>query len=348
MSRTGRIVVAQEQEFEVREAPVPDPAPGTVLLRQELAGICGTDLHNWQQGLPDPVLLGHEFTGIIEALGEGATTDFLGNPIREGDRVVVHPRNRGVTYGFRTVDSPFSGGFGDYLYLDDPESCLIRTDAPPEVAVLAEPFAVGVHAVMRGRVQLGDTVIVQGSGAIGLVTLICAKFSGAAKIIVVGGPATRLELAQRLGAHVTVDIEEYPAAVERQEVVMSHTPRGEGAHVVFECAGFLPAFTEGIEYLRQDGTFVEVGHFVDIGEIRVSPHRHFLRKNLRLEGIWGSRYEHFIRGMAILENLELPYGDMVSHVLPLDRVGDGFGALDGSYRLGDEAVIKIAVGSQAQ
>lgn len=347
MSRTGRIVVAQEQEFEIREVQVPDPAPGTVLLRQELAGICGTDLHNWQHGLPEPVLLGHEFTGIVEALGQGATTDFLGNPLQEGDRVVVHPRNRNVTYGFRTVDSPFSGGFADYLYLDDPESCIIKTQTPPEVAVLAEPFAVGVHAAMRARVQLGDTVIIQGAGAIGLVTLICAKFSGAAHIIIIGGPAPRLELAKRLGAHVTIDIEEYPDITERQAVVRGHTPRGEGANVVFECAGFLPAFTEGLEYVRQDGTFVEVGHFVDIGQIKVSPHRHFLRQNLRLEGIWGSRYEHFTRGMAILENQELPYGDMVSHVLPLERTAEGFHALDGTYRLGDEAVVKIVVGSGA-
>ncbi|MEX1020749.1 MAG: zinc-binding dehydrogenase [Litorilinea sp.] len=346
MARTGRIVVAQEQEFEIREAQVPDPAPGTVLVRQELAGICGTDLHNWQNGLPEPVLLGHEVTGIIDALGAGAITDYLGNPIREGDRVVVHPRNQGVTYGFRTVDSPFSGGFADYLYLDDPQSCLIKTDTPAKVAVLAEPFAVGVHAVMRGRVQLGDTVIVQGSGAIGLVTLICAKFSGASQIIVIGGPAPRLELAKRLGAHVTIDIGEFSDAAEREKEVLRHTPRGAGANVVFECAGFLPAFTEGLEYVHQDGTFVEVGHFVDIGEIRVSPHRHFLRRNLRLEGIWGSRFEHFIRGMAILENQELPYGDMVSHVLPLARVGEGFDALNGTYHLGDEAVIKIAVGSQ--
>jgi L-iditol 2-dehydrogenase len=348
MARTGRIVVAQEQEFEIREAPVPDPAPGTVLLRQELAGICGTDLHNWQNGLPEPVLLGHEFTGVIEALGEGVTADYLGNPIGEGDRVVVHPRNRGVAYGFRTVDSPFSGGFGDFLYLDDPETCLIKTNTPAEIAVLAEPFAVGVHAVMRGHVQLGDTVIVQGAGAIGLVTLICAKFSGAARLIVIGGPKPRLELAKRLGAHVTIDIEDVPDVNERRELVLSHTHKGEGAHVVFECAGFLPAFPEGLSYVRQDGTFVEVGHFVDIGDVTVNPNRHFTRKNLRLEAIWGSRYDHFIRGMAILENQELPYSDMVSHVLPLEQAQAGFDALNGTYRLGDEAVIKIALGAQAQ
>lgn len=162
----------------------------------------------------------------------------------------------------------------------------------------------------------------------------------------IGGPAKRLELAKRLGAHVTVDIEDVPILEERQELVMSHTPRGEGADVVFECAGFLPAVPEGFGYVKQDGTFVEVGHFVDVGSIELNPNVHFLRPNLRLEGIWGSRYHHFVRGMAVLENNELPFADMVSHVLPLERVRDGFDALDGKYELDGETVVKIAVGSE--
>jgi L-iditol 2-dehydrogenase len=347
MARSGRVVVTQGQDFDVREYPVPAPEPGTVLLRQELTGICGTDLHNWQNGIATPTLMGHEGVGVIEALGKGVAADYLGNPLREGDRVIFHPRTSGVAYGFRSTDEPFTGGFADYIYLRDPVSCFIKSNAPAEVGVLAEPFAVGVHAAMRARVEIGDTVIVQGSGAIGLMCLIAAKISGAARLIIIGGPAERLELAKRLGAQVTVDIEQVRDVAKRKELVLSHTHRGAGADVVFECAGFLPAFPEGLEYVKEDGTFVEVGHFVDVGTIAVNPNRHFLRPNLRLEGIWGSRYPHFVRGAAILENMEFPFADMVSHVLPLDRVRDGFEALDGSYRLGNEAVIKIAVGAQA-
>ena len=68
MNRTGRAVVASGRDFEIREYPVPDPAPGTILLRQELAGICGTDLHNWQKGIEGEMLLGHENVGIIDML----------------------------------------------------------------------------------------------------------------------------------------------------------------------------------------------------------------------------------------------------------------------------------------
>jgi L-iditol 2-dehydrogenase len=348
MTRTGRAVVAHGQDFQIREFAVPDPAPGSLLLRQELAGICGTDLHNWQKGLPQETLMGHEAVGIVEALGRGVTVDYLGNPIREGDRVVFHPRNSGVAYGFRGPDEPFTGGFADYIYLSDSANCFIKSEAPQEVGVLAEPFAVGVHAAMRARVQIGDTVIIQGAGAIGLMCLIAAKISGAARLIVIGGPAARLALAKRLGAHVTIDIGEVPDVAERKEVVLSHTPRQAGAHVVFECAGFLPAFPEGLEYVAEDGTFVEVGHFVDVGTIEVNPNRHFLRPNLRLEGIWGSRYPHFVRGVAILENMEFPFAEMVSHQLPLERTHEGFQALNGSYRLGDETVVKIAIRASAE
>ena len=348
MGRTGRAVVALGQDFDVREYPVPDPEPGTILLRQELAGICGTDLHMWQNGIKDEVILGHENVGVIEALGTGVKTDYVGKPLREGDRVIFAPGTTGGggAYGFKKNpdESPhFFGGFADYIYLALPETCYLKTDLDPEVAVLTEPFTIGVHAVMRGDVEIGDTVVIQGSGAIGLVTLACAKISGAGTLIMVGGPSGRLELAKRMGADVTIDIEEVTSIEERTEMVLSHTPRKAGADVVFECAGFLPATPEGLGYVRHSGTFVEVGHFVDMGSIDFNINQLLMRRNLRVEAIWGSKYEYFVRGLPILEKNEFPFADMISHKLPLSRVRDGFNALNGTYRLGDETAIKIAV-----
>ena len=81
--------------------------------------------------------------------------------------------------------------------------------------------------------------------------------------------------------------------------------------------------------------------------IAVNPNTHFLRRNLRLEGIWGSRHNHFVRGLTILERNEYPYADLVSHVLPLEGVADGFDALNGTYQLDGETVVKIAVSGAA-
>lgn len=344
--RTGQAVVVHGQSFDLREMEVPDPAPGTLLLRQELAGICGTDLHNWQKGFAEPTFLGHENVGVIEAIGSGVTHDYVGNALAVGDRVIFHPRRNGFSYGFQPERAglpPFSGGFGDYLYLTDSTACFIKTTAPAQAAVLIEPFTIGVHAVLRANVQLGDTVIVQGSGAIGLLTAAAARLAGAARVIVIGGPARRLALALKLGADVTVDIGEVPDVAERKELVLSHTPRGAGADVVFECAGFLPAVPEGLEYIRQDGTFVEVGHFVDTGSVSINPHRHLLRRNLRLEGVYGSQPVHFVRGLPLLERGDFPYEEMVSHILPLSDAARGFDALNGTYQLDGETVVKIAL-----
>lgn len=348
MSTKGRVVVTHGQAFEVREYDVPDPGPDDVLLKQELGGICGTDLHNWQNGIAAPTVMGHENTGIIAKLGKNVKTDYVGTPIKEGDRIVLVPGTPNGAYGFVTgpEKSPhFTGGFADYIHLSIPDTCYLKTSAPPEIAVLTEPFTIGIHAVLRSQMNLGDSVVVQGSGAIGLVTLICAKLSGAGPLIMVGGPKERLDLAKKFGADVVIDIEEVTSVEERTELVKSHTPGGLGAQVVFECAGFLPATPEGLGYLRRDGIFVEVGHFVDMGEVAININQLMMRKNIRFEAVWASRREDFIRGLPILERNELPYADMVSHVLPLEDVAKGFDALNGNYRLDGETVFKIAVGS---
>ena len=297
------------------------------------------------------MLLGHENVGIIDAIGKNVETDYVGNPIQEGDRVILAPRANARVYGFQIDpdEAPhFGGGFADYIYLTYSGTCFIKTSAPINVAVLTEPFAIAVHATMRAKVKIGDTVVIQGSGAIGLLTLVCAKISGAAKLIMVGGPSGRLTLAKQLGADVTINIEEVTSIEERTQLVKNHTPQNEGADIVFECAGFLPAIAEGLGYVKYSGTFCEVGHFVDVGSFELNPNQMLMRKNLRLEAVWSSRHEHFVRGLPILEKNEFPFADMVSHILPLSRVQEGFEALDGGYRLGNETAIKIAVNAQAE
>ena len=95
-----------------------------------------------------------------------------------------------------------------------------------------------------------------------MVTLICAKISGASKIIVVGGPKVRLDLAQNTGVDVTIDIDEFPSVQDRTELLKSHANNREDADVAFECAGFLPATPKGLSYVSYGGILVEVGHFV--------------------------------------------------------------------------------------
>lgn len=343
MKNTARATVMTGKNFELREYPIPQPEPGTVLLRQELCGICGTDLHNWEyQRMDFDVILGHENVGIIDTLGSGVETDYVGKPIKVGDRVALSPKSG---YGFSPAEEQphLRGGFSEYIYLSNPETMFLKTVLAPEIAVLTEPAACAAHCVSRGKIQLGDTVVIQGSGPIGLLALIWAKFSGAARLIVVGGPAGRLEMAEKMGADITINIAEVPDTEERIKIVRDNTPQGKGTDVVFECCGFLSAIPEGLEYIRYGGTYVEFGHFVDVGTFECNPNQMLMRKNLRLEAAWGFESEHFLRTLPMLEKYASFFEGFVSHIIPLEQVSDGFDALHSSYHLDGKDAIKIAV-----
>ena len=331
------------EEFEIREYPVPDPEPETVLLRQELGGICGTDLHNWEhQRIDYDIILGHENVGIIDKLGAGVETDAIGNPVKEGDRVALSPKGG---YGFsRAEEAPYlRGGFAEYIYVSIPDSVFIKTDMPAEIAVLSEPASCAAHCISRGKIEFGDTVVIQGSGPIGLLALNWARVSGAGRLIVVGGPSGRLEMAESLGADLTINIADVPDPEERKRIVRENTIEGKGADVVYECSGFLQAIPEGLDFLRYGGTYVEYGHFVDVGTFECNPNQMLMRKNLRLEAGWGFEAKHFLRAVPMLEKYQSYLTDFVSHKVPLEDVSTAINALHTNYNLDGKDAIKIAV-----
>lgn len=369
MSRIGRAAILNQVKgtFTVGEAPVPAPKAGELLVRQAMCGVCGTDVHIYHGHAPRsrfPLVLGHEIVGWVEQLGEGVSTDSMGNEIVEGDMIAIIPGmpcgscyfcaalrepglcTRGAGYGFRPYmdqDPHFQGGFSQYILMNHPRSVFLKVDSPPEISVLLEPFSVGVHFADRANIQLGATVAIQGAGAIGIFSLAAAIEAGAHKTIVIGAPASRLRLAKEFGADVTIDIEEITDPRERIEAVKAETPGGYGADAVFECTGVPQSIPEGMDMLRRGGTYVEGGHFTDSGDVTVNPFSHLVFKNINLVGVWGSSISHFVRGLPILESGRYPFGKMVSHQLPLDRLGEAFETLSTNYRLCNEEVHKIAI-----
>jgi threonine dehydrogenase-like Zn-dependent dehydrogenase len=310
-----------------------------------------------------PLVLGHETVGIVERLGGGTTEDATGRPVAVGDRVYVAPgiscrqclycvvhrqptlclKRRG--YGFRPVkDAPphAQGGFSQYLNIV-PGSTILKMETDAATSVVLEPLTIGIHQVERARLRLGATVVIQGAGAIGILTLAAARDAGAARVIVVGAPRTRLELAREWGADVVVNIEEVPDATERIRAGRAETPGGYGADVVFECAGVPAAIPEGLEMLRRGGTFVEAGHYTDHGDIGINPFRHLVHKQVTLVGAWAADTPHVVVGRAMIEAGRYPFADLISHTVPLSRLADGIATIGGSYRLDGEEIRKIAV-----
>ncbi len=365
---TGKAVVLDQPmgTFRIEAFDVPDPAPGTVLLWQELAGCCATDAHTYlgQWKADFPVIMGHENVGTVEAIGPGGALDFIGRELRVGDRVIARTtscgacyecrgartprrcRNQLVRYGFSSSQTaPLSGGYGEYLYLSSPQTTfMLKVDARPSIAVLHEPLGVAAHAVRKAQPKLGSTVVVQGSGAIGLFTLGLARLAGATRAIVVGGPSDRLELAQAFGADVVINIDEMRSPEERMRAVVAETPGGLGADVVYGCVGKAAAWSEGIGYLRDgDGRFLEVGLAGDDGEVPFNPATQLVAKNASFIGALGMADEDSLAAVRVMEGKLLPLEQMVSHQLPLERVADAITALNGDYRLDGRTAFKIAI-----
>jgi threonine dehydrogenase-like Zn-dependent dehydrogenase len=362
---TARAVVLDKPfgTFRVEEFSKPEPAEGTVLLRMELSGCCATDAHTylgqWKNAV-FPVMLGHENVGRVESTGPGGVRDFLGRELKSGDRVFARwgwcgqcyecrtlqqPRRCRNRSGYGGLSTPFSGGFAEYLYVSAPQTTfLLRMDAPASTAVLSEPLGVAVTAVRRAQPRLGETVVVQGCGAIGLLTLGLARQSGATRIVVVGGPGERLEVARDFGADVTIDIDQMRDPGERARAVLAETPAGLGADLVFGCVGLAPAWLEGISYVRDGGRFMELGLASDTGAVTFNPSTQLVSRNIILMGTLGlESYQDAVVAGRILEAGRLPFERVVSHQLPLDRVADAIQALNSDYRVDDRTALKIAI-----
>ena len=340
------VLPAFEKPLEIREYPVPEKLPaGAALVRVEMAGICGTDVHLWhgQLPIPVPVILGHETVGRIAALGDGLDRDWRGQPLAEGDRVTwassvvcgecfycrvkrqptrcLKRKAYGISY---CSDEPphLHGGYAEYIVLRPGTAIFKLPEALPTEAVVGAGCALwtAIHGVERMRLCCGDVVVVQGSGPVGLAAVAVAREAGAARIIVTGGPAHRLERAARFGADATIDIN---AGGDRKERVLAATPGGFGADVVIECVGHPAAVAEGMEYCRDGAKMLVLGQYGDAGPTPINPHL-ITRKQLQLYGSWGFEPRHVLAALEFLERSgeRYPFAASVTHRFPLEKANE--------------------------
>jgi L-iditol 2-dehydrogenase len=196
----------------------------------------------------------------------------------------------------------------------------------------------GFHAVERAQVALADTVVVQGSGPVGLNAAIFALLAGALRVLVVGGPEARLAAARRLGAEDTLDVTQVTDPAERVRWVRERTS-GRGADVVIEASGHPAAVVEGLEMLRDAGRYCVVGQYTDAGDIRLNPHAHINRRHATILGCWGFEYTHLHRALALMarHNGRFRWRELVTREYSLD---DAARALEDMERL---AVVKAVI-----
>ncbi len=316
-------MVAPRQPIEIREFAVPDLPQGAALLRTERSEVCGTDVHLWHgrlSGVPDPIIPGHVSAGVLQA-ARGPLTGLDGSTLREGDRVAffdVHRtcgRCRACTvhrtptrcvarrvYGITdSADEGLFGGWSQAIYLE-PGVGMARL---PDGVSFDDYIGGGcglltaVHVIERAAMRPGDTVLVQGTGAVGLSVVALARLNGASMVIAIGAPEGRLQMAARMGADHVFDLAS-TTAQERIEQVRALT-HGEGVDVVLEASGAAAAIEEGLDLARDGGRYVIAGHYTDVGESRINAHRQINRKHLEIRGCWGSEAGHFLRALGFLE-----------------------------------------------
>jgi len=304
---------------EIREVEEPELEPGAALLAVESSEVCGTDVHlshGRLAGVPYPLVPGHVTVGRLERI-RGELRDVNGRVLEEGQRVTfldVHrtcnacwyclvakastrcPERKvyGITYGF---EDGLAGGWADKVLLK-PGTHVLPLDAEPE-AFLAGGCGLPTawHGVERAEIALGETVLVLGSGPVGLSALALALRSGAARVLAIGGPELRLATARAIGASDTLDIAS-AAPEERIEWVRARTG-GRGADVVIEAAGDPRAVVEALRMARDAGRVVIVGQYTDHGEVPFNPHLDLNQKQLDVRSAWGSDFSHFHRAAEL-------------------------------------------------
>jgi threonine dehydrogenase-like Zn-dependent dehydrogenase len=196
----------------------------------------------------------------------------------------------------------------------------------------------GFHAVERAGIAMGDTVVVQGSGPVGLNATIFAQLAGALRVLVVGAPGKRLEAARRLGAEDTLNIGEVADSSSRVAWVRERTA-GRGADVVIEASGNPAAVLEGLEMLRDAGRYVIVGQYTDAGDVTLNPHRHINRRHATILGCWGYEFTHLHRSLQLMacHNARFRWRDLITREYLLEEAGQ---ALEDMERL---AVVKAVI-----
>ena len=179
-----------------------------------------------------------------------------------------------------------------------------------------------IHGVERTGIAQNDTVVVQGAGPVGIAAIAVAKTAGAGRVIVIGAPARRLEMAKRFGADEVVDLGEVRTAAERIAIIRGQT-RGYGADVVLECVGLPPAVVEGMEMCRDGGKYLILGHYCDAGTVPWNPHV-VTRKQLSVFGSWSSEPRHMKTALEFLAatRKQFPFSEMVSHRFPLEQTNE--------------------------
>ncbi|CAN5326569.1 zinc-binding dehydrogenase [soil metagenome] len=353
---TGHAAVLHEYSapFTIEAYPIPSPAPGAIVVRIEVATVCGSDVHVWlghlaaTMPITPPLILGHEMVGRIVSLGEGVSKDSLGNTLTVGDRIVWAHRSCGRCHECTVAKQPqlcthryigylndcsvpphFTGTFAEYSYVVPGAGTLRVPDGVKSTWASAASCALRTvvkAAKVAGTIDPEDCILIQGAGPLGLFATALLAARGPRRIIVVGGPDDRLELARAWGATDTVSVDDYPDAASRIAFVRELTG-GDGVDVGFELAGVNGAVAEGVDMLRRNGRYVVMGTLgngaqtIDAAKITT--------RGLRISGSMSGEIGDYHEALQFMDRFQDRYDwdRMIGNEYSLDQVAEAMDSM---------------------
>lgn len=351
MKSKAMILKEFNQPLQLSEIDIPELKKGEILIKMKAAGVCGSDVHMWRghdPRTPKPLILGHEGVGeIIEMKGKRRAV--TGQELKVGDLVLW---NRGIScgecyhcqvlkepsfcerrkvYGINKScrEAPYLNGcYSEYIILvPSTDLFVIEDEIRPEILVSAScSGATMAHAFDMAQLQVGDIVLIQGPGPLGIYAVAFAKAQGASSIIVIGGSQSRLNQCKRFGADLILNRRE-TSIHERREIIYKHT-KGLGVDIGIEAAGAKGVVEEGIKLVRVGGTYLTTGYSQPAGYEQIDFFREIVRKNLKIQGVWVSDTSHTLKAMKlVLGNKEL-FSQMITHTYSLDQANEALKVME--------------------
>lgn len=343
MAQRASVMAGPRQPLEIRDFDDPELGPGETWLEIEASEVCGTDVHLFHgrlAGVPWPIIPGHVSVGRVrETRGPGV--DATGRPLAAGDTVTFfdvvgtchrcfhcsaarqpnlcpHRRVYGITFSAR---EGLFGGWATSMRLTADTSIFKLPEGLETADVIGGGCGLftGFGAVERSELGPGDTVVVQGSGPVGLAAAAFARVRGCGALVVIGDPEERLDLATAMGADVTLSVSR-TSGPDRSATVADLT-EGRGADVVIEASGNAAAIPEGFALLRDGGTYVVAGHYTDVGPVSINPHLDINRKHATVKGRWGTELPHVARALDLLARHRLPFARVIGGEYGLEETG---------------------------
>lgn len=315
------------KDIRIEEIPKPQIKDDEVLIRVRAAGICGSEVHAYagvSKRRTPPLIMGHEFTGKVTEVGE------KGEGVQIGDRVVVDPIIRcgtceqcvigrsNICKNMRLIGIHRQGAFAEYVAVPAKNCIRLPDNVSFEEGALVEPLSVGIHAVSRIPIKLGDTVVVIGSGIIGLMAMQAAKLAGTAKLVISGGGRReyRLELARKLGADIVINSKKEDLVKKIMELTNM-----KGVDAVLEAVGIQITVQQALRMVKKGGSVAVIGMLVPKMELEMLD---AVVKETEIKGMYGYTTADFRIALDLISTGRVDVKSMITHLFSLDDTREAF------------------------